>query len=35
MAVLEVKELTKKYGQGESEVTALDHVFFLLKKENL
>lgn len=26
MAVLEVKELTKKYGQGESEVVALDHV---------
>ena len=26
MAVLEVKELTKKYGQGESEVIALDHV---------
>ena len=26
MAVLEVRELTKKYGQGESEVIALDHV---------
>ena len=24
MAVLEVKELTKKYGEGESEVIALD-----------
>ena len=28
MAVLEVKELTKKYGEGESEVIALDHVSF-------
>ena len=28
MAILEVKELTKKYGQGGSLVTALDHVSF-------
>ena len=28
MAVLEVKELTKKYGESESEVIALDHVSF-------
>lgn len=28
MAVLEVKELTKKYGEGESEVIALDQVSF-------
>ncbi|MEG0963644.1 MAG: ABC transporter ATP-binding protein [Lachnospiraceae bacterium] len=28
MAVLEVKELTKKYGQGESEIIALDQVSF-------
>lgn len=32
MAVLEVKELTKKYGQGESEVTALDHVSFSVER---
>ena len=32
MAVLEVKELTKKYGQGESEVIALDHVSFSVEK---
>lgn len=32
MAVLEVKELTKKYGQGESEVIALDHVSFSVNK---
>lgn len=32
MAVLEVKELTKKYGQGESEVVALDHVSFSVEK---
>ena len=30
MAVLEVKELTKKYGEGESEVIALDHVSLLI-----
>ena len=30
MAVLEVKGLTKKYGQGESEVIALDHVSFFV-----
>ena len=35
MAVLEVKELTKKYGEGESEVIALDHVSFSEKEENL
>ena len=32
MAVLEVKELTKKYGEGESEVIALDHVSFLVER---
>ena len=32
MAVLEVKELTKKYGQGESEVVALDHVSFSVER---
>lgn len=32
MAVLEVKELTKKYGQDESEVIALDHVSFSVER---
>ena len=32
MAVLEVKELTKKYGQGESEVVALNHVSFSVER---
>ena len=32
MAVLEVKELTKKYGQGEAEVIALDHVSFCVER---
>ena len=32
MAVLEIKELTKKYGQGESEVMALNHVSFSVEK---
>lgn len=32
MAVLEVKELTKKYGQGESEVIALNHVSFSVER---
>lgn len=32
MAVLEVKELTKKYGQDESEVVALDHVSFSIER---
>ena len=32
MAVLEVKELTKKYGEGESEVSALDHVSFSVER---
>lgn len=32
MAVLEVKEVTKRYGQGESEVTALDHVSFSVER---
>lgn len=32
MAVLEVKDLTKKYGQGESEVVALDHVSFSVER---
>ena len=32
MAVLEVKELIKKYGQGEAEVIALDHVSFSVER---
>lgn len=32
MAVLEVKGLTKKYGQGEAEVIALDHVSFSVER---
>ena len=32
MAVLEVKELTKEYGEGESEVIALDHVSFSVER---
>lgn len=32
MAVLEVKDLTKIYGEGESEVVALDHVSFSVEK---
>ena len=32
MAVLEVKGLTKKYGQGESQVLALDHVSFSVER---
>ena len=32
MTVLEVKELTKKYGEGESEVIALDHVTFSVER---
>ena len=32
MTVLEVMDLTKKYGQGESEVAALDHVSFSVEK---
>ena len=32
MAVLEVKGLTKKYGQGEAEVIALDHVTFSVER---
>lgn len=32
MTVLEVKELTKKYGEGESEVIALDHVSFSVER---
>ena len=32
MAGLEVKELTKKYGQGEAEVIALDHVSFSVER---
>ncbi|MGN0413062.1 MAG: ABC transporter ATP-binding protein [Lachnospiraceae bacterium] len=32
MAVLEVTELTKKYGQGESEVVALNHVSFSVER---
>lgn len=32
MEFLEVKELTKIYGSGENQVTALDHVSFQVKK---
>ena len=32
MTVLEVNELTKRYGTGESEVIALEHVSFSVKK---
>lgn len=32
MSVLEVSELTKRYGTGESEVVALDHVSFSVEK---
>ena len=32
MAVLEVKDLVKKYGQGESEVVALNHVSFFVNR---
>lgn len=32
MAVLEVKNLTKKYGQNESEVIALDHISFSVER---
>lgn len=32
MTVLEVNELTKRYGSGESEVIALDHVSFSVEK---
>ncbi|MBP3271124.1 MAG: ABC transporter ATP-binding protein [Ruminococcus sp.] len=32
MAVLEVNDLTKVYGQGENEVVALDHVSFSVEK---
>lgn len=32
MAVLEVKELTKIYGSGDTEVRALDHVSFQVEK---
>lgn len=32
MAVLEVKDLTKIYGEGESQVTALDHISFKVEK---
>ena len=32
MAVLEVKELTKIYGEGESKVVALDHISFSVEK---
>ena len=32
MAVLEVKELTKEYGQGDSKVVALDHVSFCVER---
>lgn len=35
MAVLKVENLTKVYGSGDTEVTALDHVSFQAKKENL
>ena len=32
MTVLQVQDLTKKYGDGESEVIALDHVSFSVEK---
>ena len=32
MAVLEVKELTKKYGQGDSAVVAIDHISFSVER---
>lgn len=32
MEILEVKDLTKIYGKGGSQVTALDHVSFQVKK---
>ncbi len=32
MAVLEVKDLTKEYGQGDSKVVALDHVSFSVER---
>jgi len=32
MAVLEVKDLTKEYGQGDSKVVALDHVSFCVER---
>ena len=32
MAILEVKELTKIYGSGDNQVSALDHVSFQVKK---
>lgn len=32
MSILEVKDLTKRYGKGESEVLALDHVSFSVEK---
>ena len=32
MAILEVKDLTKKYGMGDGEVVAVDHVSFSVEK---
>ena len=32
MAILEVKNLTKVYGEGENKVVALDHVSFHVEK---
>ena len=32
MAVLVVKDLCKKYGQGESEINALDHISFSVER---
>ena len=32
MAVLEVRNLVKEYGQGESKVVALDHISFCVEK---
>ena len=32
MAVLEVRDLTKEYGEGDSKVVALDHVSFSVEK---
>ncbi|MCR4787140.1 MAG: ABC transporter ATP-binding protein [Lachnospiraceae bacterium] len=32
MAILEVKDLTKKYGMGDGEVVAVDHISFSVEK---
>lgn len=35
MEILKIEDLTKVYGSGDNAVTALDHVSFLWKEENL